>query len=307
MPTILVAGATGLVGTALVESLRSRGDKVRRLVRHRPESPEDFPWNPESGQIPSEAMEGVDAAVNLCGAGIADARWTPERRRILRSSRVDPAHAISDACVRFGVPVLLNASATGFYGDRGDEVLDESSPSGGGFLADTCVAWEHALRAAEEGGVRVAKVRLGVVLAPKGGALEAMLPAFRLGFGGPLGSGAQWFAWIHLDDVVAGFVHLLDTPTARGPHLLVASEQVRQKDFAASLGRALRRPAFLPVPACVLRLALGGMAQELLLSSQRCAPLELARQGFRWKHPSIEEALMDLLARRKSAPTALPT
>lgn len=306
MPTILVAGATGLVGTALVESLRSRGDRVRRLVRHRPQSLGDFAWDPETGQIPSEAMEGVDAAVNLCGAGIADARWTPERRRILRSSRMDPAHAVSDACVRFKVPVLVNASATGFYGDRGDEILDERSPSGGGFLADTCVAWEHALRAAEEGGVRVAKARLGVVLAPKGGALGAMLPAFRLGVGGPLGSGRQWFAWIHLDDVVAGFLHLLDNAEARGPHLLVAPGQVRQKEFASALGRALRRPAFLPAPACLLRLALGGMAQELLLSSQRCVPAELTRQGFQWKQPSIDAALEDVLARRRLEATAAP-
>lgn len=304
MPTILVAGATGLVGTALVESLRTRGDRVRRLVRHRSPSLGDHAWDPESGRIPSEAMEGVDAVVNLCGAGIADARWTPERRRILKSSRMDPAHVISDACVRFKVPVLVNASATGFYGDRGEEVLDERSPSGGGFLADTCVAWEHALRSAEEGGVRVAKARLGVVLAPKGGALGAMLPAFRLGVGGPLGSGRQWFAWIHLDDAVAGFLHLLDTPEARGPHLLVAPGQVRQKEFASALGKALRRPAFLPAPACLLRLVLGGMARELLLSSQRCAPAELTRQGFQWKHPSIDAALEDVLARRRSAGTA---
>lgn len=298
MPTILVAGATGLVGTALVESLRGRGDGVRRLVRHPSDSLGDFAWSPESGQIPTEAFDGVDVAVNLCGAGIADARWSPERRRILRSSRVDPAHLVADACVRSGVPVLVNASATGFYGDRGEEILDESSPSGGGFLADTCVAWEHALRSAEEGGVRVVKARMGVVLAPKGGALSAMIPAFSLGVGGPLGSGAQWFPWIHLEDAVAAFIHLVAAGDARGPHLVVAPGQVRQREFASALGRALHRPAFLRAPACLLHLALGSMAKELLLGSQRCSPKALSQQGFSWKYPDIDAALAAVLRGR---------
>lgn len=295
MPTTLVAGATGLVGRALVEALRERGQTVRRLVRGKPSSPGDFRWDPDAGQIPDEAFAGVTAVVNLCGAGIADARWSDERRRLLRTSRVEPTRMLAEACQRHGVAVLVNASATGFYGDRGDEILDESSPSGGGFLADTCVAWEHALRIAEESGTRVAKARLGVVLSPKGGALEAMLPAFRLGLGGPLGSGSQWFPWIHLQDAVAAFVHLLDHPSARGPHLLVAPGEVRQKEFAAALGRALRRPALLPAPAFVLRLLLGEMAQELLLSSQRCHPTSLSGEGFAWRHPTVEAALHNVL------------
>lgn len=302
MPTILVAGATGLVGSALRDALTRRGDAVRRLLRGSSRSAGDFLWDPEKGQIPDEAFAGVDAVVNLCGAGIADARWTAERRRLLRTSRVDPARLIADACVRNGVGALVNASATGFYGDRGEEVLDEGSPSGGGFLADTCVAWEHALRSAEEGGVRVAKARLGVVLAPRGGALEAMLPAFRFGLGGPLGPGTQWFSWIHLDDAVRGFLHLVDHPTARGPHLLVAPGEARQRTFATALGSVLHRPAFLPAPAFALRLLLGGMAKELLLSSQRCHPVALEREGFAWNHPAVEEALRDVLDRRR-APT----
>jgi uncharacterized protein (TIGR01777 family) len=302
MPTILVAGATGLVGSALVEALRRRGDEVRRLVRGDSRFALDFPWDPAEGQIPDEALSGAVAVVNLCGAGIADARWTAERRRLLRSSRVDPARLIADACIRNGVGTLVNASATGFYGDRGEEILDERSPSGGGFLADTCVAWEHALRSAEEAGVRVAKARLGVVLAPRGGALEAMLPAFKMGVGGPLGTGAQWFSWIHLDDAVAGFLHLLDHPSARGPHLLVAPGEVRQKSFATALGKALRRPAILPVPGFVLRCLLGGMAKELLLGSQRCHPVALAQEGFSWKHPTLETALADVVQRRKVMP-----
>lgn len=302
MPTILVAGATGLVGSALVGALRRRGDEVRRLVRGVPKTAQDFPWDPEKGQIPDEALSGVAAVVNLCGAGIADARWTAERRRLLRTSRVDPARLIADACIRNGVGTLVNASATGFYGDRGEEILDEGSPSGGGFLADTCVAWEHALRSAEEAGVRVAKARLGVVLAPHGGALEAMFPVFKLGVGGPLGSGAQWFSWIHLDDAVAGFLHLLDHASSRGPHLLVAPGEVRQKTFATALGKALHRPAILPAPAFALRCLLGGMAKELLLSSQRCHPVALASKGFSWKHPTLETALADVVQGRKVKP-----
>ena len=298
MPTILVAGATGLVGSALVEALRRRGDEVRRLVRGVARSGEDHPWEPEKGQIPDGAFSGVEAVVNLCGAGIADVRWSAERRRVLRTSRVEPTRLIADACIRQGVGTLVNASATGFYGDRGEDVLDEGSPSGGGFLADTCVAWEHALRTAEEAGVRVAKARLGVVLAPRGGALEAMLPAFRLGLGGPLGSGSQWFSWIHLDDAVGGFLHLLDRPDARGPHLLVAPGEIRQKGFASALGRALRRPAILPAPAFALRCLLGSMAKELLLSSQRCHPVALAREGFAWRHPTVETALAEVVQRR---------
>jgi len=296
MATTLVAGATGLVGTALVAALEARGDRVRRLVRGAAGRPGDHAWDPASGRIPSEAFDGVDAVVNLCGAGIADARWTRERRRLIRSSRVEPTHLLAETCARRGVPVLVGTSATGFYGDRGDEVLDEGSPSGGGFLADTCIAWERALRPAEEGGVRVVRARLGVVLSARGGALATMLPAFRWGLGGPLGSGNQWFPWIHRRDAVAAIVHLLDTESCRGAHLLVSPEACRQKDFARALGKALGRPAFLPAPGRILTWVLGSMAKELLLASQRCRPAGLLGEGFAWKHGELGAALEEIVA-----------
>jgi len=297
MGVVVVAGASGLVGKALVSALRNRGDEVRRLVRSGPRSAGDFAWDPSVGQIPSEALAGADAVVNLGGAGIADRRWSAARRREIVASRVGPTRLLAERCAASGVPVLLNASATGFYGDRGDEPLDESAAAGAGFLASTCVAWEAASASAREAGVRVAHLRLGVVLAARGGALERMLLPFRLGAGGALGSGRQWMPWIHLHDVVGAFLHALDRPDLAGPAVVVAPEAVRQIEFARALGKVLHRPVFLATPGWVLRLALGELAQELLLSGQRCRPARLEGTGFRWAFPRLDGALEDVLAR----------
>ncbi|MCB9496678.1 MAG: TIGR01777 family protein [Fibrobacteria bacterium] len=298
MSVVVVAGSSGLVGTALVEALRQRGDTVRVLVRRQVASPGEYRWDPDSGQIPSEAVSGADAAIDLCGAGIGDARWTRERRRLIRSSRVGAARTLSESCARHGVPTFVSASATGFYGDRHDEPLDESSPSGGGFLADTCVAWEQAGRPAENALVRVVHVRLGVVLDRHGGALAKMLPAFRWGMGAVLGSGRQWFPWIALDDAVGAFLWALTHSDLHGPVLAVSPEPVRQAEFSRVLARSLRRPLFLRVPAWVLGFLLGGMGRELLLQSQRCRPKVLQGQGFQWRHPVLGDALKEILLQR---------
>lgn len=296
MGVVVVAGSSGLVGNALVAALGARGAEVRRLVRSAPRAPGEVRWDPESGQIPSFTLEGASAVVNLGGAGIADRRWTSSRRREIVASRVVPSRLLAEACVSAGVPVMINASATGYFGDRGDEVLDEASAPGSGFLASTCVEWEQALRPAREAGVRTASLRLGVVLSRKGGALGRMLLPFRLGLGGPLGTGQQWMPWIHLDDVVGAFLHALDHPRLSGPILVVAPQPVRQIEFAKSLGKALHRPAVMPAPGWVLRLALGSVAQELLLSGQRCFPRRLESEGFRWKHPDLGGALEEVVA-----------
>ncbi len=298
MGVVVVAGSSGLVGNALVAALGARGAEVRRLVRSAPRAPGEVRWDPDSGQIPSFALEGADAVVNLGGAGIADRRWTSSRRREIVASRVVPSRLLAEACVSARVPVMINASATGYFGDRGDESLDEASAPGSGFLASTCVEWEQALRPAREAGVRTASLRLGVVLSRSGGALGRMLLPFRLGLGGPIGSGLQWMPWIHLEDAVGAFLHALDHPRLSGPVLVVAPRPVRQIEFAKGLGKALRRPAVVPVPGWVLRLALGPMAQELLLAGQRCLPRRLETEGFSWKHPDLAGALQEVVARR---------
>lgn len=296
MDEVVLAGSSGLVGNALFAALQARGIAVRRLVRSQPRLPDEVRWDPAAGQIPTSVFARARAVVNLGGAGIADRRWSPSRRREIVDSRVVPTRLLAETCAREGVPVLLNASATGFFGDRGDESLDEASAAGKGFLASTCVQWEDALHPAREAGVRTVSLRLGVVLSRRGGALERMLPPFRLGLGGPLGTGRQWMPWIHLDDAVGAFLHALEQPRLSGPVLVVAPQPVRQREFARALGRSLRRPAVLPAPGWALRLLLGPMAQELLVAGQRCFPRRLQADGFGWHHPDLAEALQELVA-----------
>jgi len=297
MSVVMVAGSSGLVGRALVHALELRGDKVRRLVRSLPRSSDEFLWDPASGQIPSEALEGVDAVVNLCGTGIADGRWTAKRKRSILSSRVDATRLLAESCAPSRVGVLVNASAIGFYGDRDEAWLTESSAPGGGFLADTCVSWEAAACPAEESGTRVVRTRFGLVVSPSGGAVERMAMAYRWGLGGPLGSGRQWVSWIHLEDVVGGILHVLDETSVRGPVLFTSASPVRQTEFAKALGRALHRPAVLPLPGRILSLLLGDMGRELLLFSQRCRPEVLMRSGYRFRHPDLDGALQEFAGR----------
>jgi uncharacterized protein (TIGR01777 family) len=290
---IAVAGATGLIGTALVGRLRARGEVVRRLL-HSPRDvgPGDVLWDPTAGALPREALEGVDAVVNLAGAPIAQ-RWSEQRKRAIRDSRVRAteqlARAIHSAQRR--PRVFLGGSAVGYYGDRGDAQLDETSPPGADFLSRVCVEWEQAAAPIADAGVRVVLLRTGVVLSPRGGALRRLLPIFRLGAGGPLGTGRQWMSWIGLADHVRAMEHVLASDVLRGPVNLVAPNPVTNADFATTLGRVLARPAFVPVPSLGLELLYGEMARATLLSGQRVRPHRLTASGFEFAEPTLEGAL----------------
>ena len=290
---IVVAGASGLVGTALVPALRAAGHDVHRLVRRTASLPDEIAWNPAAGVVDDARFADVEAVINLAGENVGAGRWTARRREMILRSRVDGTRTLVEAMTRMKrkPAVLLNASAVGCYGDRSDEVLTETSTAGRGFLPEVCREWERHAAAASPLGVRVACLRFGVVLAAQGGALAKMLPLFRLGFGGRLGSGRQWMSWIGIEDAVRAIVHAVGEARLAGAVNVVAPEPVTNAEFTATLGRVLRRPAVLPVPAWVLRVALGQMANEALLASQRALPDALATAGFQFRHGTLESAL----------------
>jgi uncharacterized protein (TIGR01777 family) len=294
---IVISGSSGLVGEHLVPELESRGHQVVRLVRNpRLVNERAAFWNPTAGLLDPEALDGADVVINLNGRNVGSSRWSPKVRSELRSSRVVSTEVLAGAIARAESPpaLLINASATGYYGDRGEEVLDESSPRGAGFLAELCDEWEQAAQAAHSQRTRVVTLRLGIVVAA-GGALGKMLLPFRLGLGGPIGGGAQWWPWVSMVDVVEAIVHVIDHPELAGPVNLVAPQPVRCRDFAATLGRALSRPAFLPLPAFAARLALGEMADALLLSSARVRPGVLESSGYRFRMANLETAIRGAL------------
>jgi uncharacterized protein (TIGR01777 family) len=291
--TVAVSGATGLIGTALVERLRARGHTVRRLLHSAPSSaPGDVVWDPASGALPATALEGADAVVHLAGEPVAH-RWTAERKRAIRESRVRGTEQLASAVRAMAVKprVVLSGSAVGFYGDRGDETVDESAAPGNDFLAGVCVDWERAAGPIAGVGVRLVQLRTGIVLNPAGGALARLLPIFRVGAGGPIGSGRQWMSWIGLHDHVRAMEHALLTDAVRGPVNLVAPNPVTNADFAATLGRVLARPALVPVPSFALELLYGEMARATLLAGQRVVPLALLGSGFEFAEPTLEGAL----------------
>lgn len=298
---ILVTGASGLIGTALTASLARDGHTVVRLVRHAPTGPDTVAWDPAAGSLDAAALEGFDGVVHLAGEGIGERKWSPAQKdRILRS-RVDGTSLLARTLASLERPpaVLVSASAIGFYGDRGDEMLDESSTSGSGFLADVCRQWEAAAQPAIDAGIRTVFPRTGIVLSTKGGALQRQLLPFRLGLGGKVGTGRQYQPWITLDDEVAALRHLLTADGLRGPVNLTAPEPVPQAAFAKALARVLHRPAVLPTPLLPLKLVYGGeLVRELLLSSARVMPRALLSSGFGFSHTEIEPALRDLVARR---------
>ena len=297
---ILVSGASGLVGSALVPFLSAAGHEVVRLVRTPAPTPEGtLHWDPR-GPLAPECVAGFDAVVHLAGAGIADRRWSAARKATILDSRVDGTRTLAVALSECKAPprVFVCASATGFYGDRGDEVVDEAAAPGGGFLPEVCAAWEAAAEPARAAGLRVAHVRIGIVLDPRGGALGKMLPIFKLGLAGRLGAGTQWMSWIAIDDLLDVLHRALVDARVRGPLNAVAPNPVTNAAFTATLARVLRRPAFLPAPAFALRLALGEMAQPLLLASTRVVPAGLLALEHRFRHPDLEGALRHLLGRR---------
>lgn len=293
---VALTGASGFLGGALRASLTDAGHEVLTFVRGEADGPDQRSWDPAQGELDPADLEGVDVVVNLSGAGIADKRWSPERKRLVLRSRVDSTTTIARVLAAGAGPTrLVSGSAIGFYGDRGDELLTEDSDVGDGFLSEVVRAWEEATRPAEDAGVSVAHARTGVVLAPGGGAIAPMLLLGRLGLGGPLGGGLigggqQWMPWITRPDWVGTVRLLVEQPEITGPVNVVGPEPARQRDIAAAIGRVLGRPAVLPAPTVAIRLALGEMA-DVILSSDRVLPQRLVEAGFTWEHDDLEQAL----------------
>ena len=298
---VVISGATGLIGSALTEHLRTTGHDVVRLVRQSP-SGNDVVWDPAAGSLPDDALAGAHAVVHLAGAGIGDHRWTDRYKQEVRDSRVTSTRLLADRIVAMraagdGPEVLVSGSAVGYYGNRGDEVLDETSNVGAGFLADVCREWEAAAEPAAKAGARVARIRTGVVLTPDGGALKKLLPLFKLALGGRFSKGTQWQSWITLDDEVGAITHLLGADI-EGPVNLTAPEPVTNAEFTSTLADVLGRPAFLPVPKFAPSLLLGGeLAQSLLYDGQRVVPKVLEGSGYVFAHPALEPALRAVLSR----------
>jgi hypothetical protein len=300
---IIVTGSTGLVGRALVRSLLSEGHAVTRLVRGESQTfsapgTSAVSWDPERGDIDAAALEGHDGAVHLAGESVAEGRWTDEKKRRIRESRVKGTRLIAEALagLKEKPRVLVSASATGFYGDRGEEILREESASGGDFLAEVCREWEKATLAASQAGVRVVHMRIGIVLSGEGGALEKMLTPFKMGVGGRIGSGRQYMSWIALEDLVGAIRHALADESLRGPVNAVAPRPVTNEEFTKALGGVLGRPTIFAVPAFALRLAFGEMA-DVLLGGQRVEPSRLKESGYRFEHPDLEGALRAALGK----------
>jgi uncharacterized protein (TIGR01777 family) len=291
-------GATGLIGRRVCRALAARGDEALALSRRGAAGiagARDVRWDPSEGPPPAGALEGADAVVNLAGTPLDGRRWSASRKREIRESRLITTRLLVGALRGPDrPPVLVNASGVGYYGPTGDEEVDETFPPGADFLAETCVAWEGEARRAEEAGVRVVTVRSGIVLAPEGGALPKLARLVRLFAGGPIGGGRQWMPWIHADDEVALILLAAGREDLSGPMNATAPAPVRQRDFAAALGRVLGRPSSLPTPAAALRLALGEMA-TLALDGQRAVPRVALRAGHRFAHPEVEPALRAVL------------
>jgi uncharacterized protein len=298
---VLISGGSGLVGTALTGSLRSEGHTVARLVRPDGEaSANDIRWDAASGFINLDAMEAADAVVNLNGASIGGGRWTPARKKLLVTSRVDSTRFLVNSLARLKQKprVFVSASAIGYYGNRGDEVLDESSAPGNDFLAEVCRDWEVEALRAQSSGIRTVLTRFGVILSAKGGALTQMLTPFKLGLGGRLGSGQQWMSWVALDDVTGILRSALSDEQASGPVNVVAPNPVQNSEFTRVLASVLHRPAIFPAPAFALRIAVGEMADALLLSSQRVQSKRPLASTYAFRYENLKPALHAILAKR---------
>lgn len=289
--TVAIAGSSGLIGSALVAALRTADHRVLRIVRRTPSGRDERQWDPGTGEFDPAALDGVDAVVNLCGVGVGDRRWSGAFKQSLRDSRIDPTEVISEAVAEAGVPVLVNASAVGYYGDTRDRIVDESAPPGKGFLAQLCVDWEAATQPAQESGTRVVLARTGLVLSPGGGVLGRLRPLFALGLGGRLGGGRQYMPWISLEDQIRAMLMAINDDRLSGPVNFTGPAPVTNAEFTAALGRAVNRPAPWPVPGFALKTLVGEFAEEGLLGGQRAVPAALERAGFTFHHNTIGEAL----------------
>jgi uncharacterized protein (TIGR01777 family) len=300
---VLITGSSGLIGSALVPFLTSEGNSVTRLLRSPASSKSsggsEIIWNPGGPSAASPKLEGFDAVVHLAGENIAEGRWTEAKKARIRESRTKPTRALSEALAKLSNPprTLVSASAVGFYGHRGDEILREGSAPGSGYLPEVCLGWEGATASAVQKGIRVVHLRFGVVLATTGGALAKMLPPFRMGVGGKVGDGKQYMSWIALDDVMGAIHHVLITDRLIGPVNAVAPNPVTNSEFTKTLGRVLSRPTLFPVPAAAARIAFGEMADALLLASPRVIPARLVETGYQFRYPELEGALRHLLGR----------
>ena len=294
---VVVTGSHGLIGSGLLDALRTRGDEAVRLVRDQPQ-PGEARWEPAEGKIDAKALEGVDAVVHLAGVGIGDRRWSDEHKRAVLDSRVQGTTLLARtlASLTDRPSVLVSASAVGYYGDRGDEVLTEDAGPGTGFLSEVCEQWERSTAPAEDAGIRVAHLRTGLVMSREGGALKQMLVPFRLGAGGRIGSGRQWWSWIAIDDELGAILHVVGDDTVRGPVNLTAPNPVTNAEFTKTLGKVLGRPTLLPTPTFALKALFGGDAvDEMFLGGQRVVPAKLEATAYEFRHPHLEPALRALL------------
>ena len=300
---ILLAGASGLIGKQLAAFLDTGGHEIWRLVRRTPVAGQnEIEWNPSKGTIDNSAIEGFDIVIHLGGAGIGDRRWTKSRMVLIEKSRTESTGLLARtlASLKQKPEVFLVASAIGWYGNRGDEILDEQSEAGTGFLPETCLAWEASADAARQAGIRTIHARTGVVLDASGGALEKMLLPAKMGAGGPIGFGRQWFSWISMDDQIYALHHLVMSPNTEGAYNITSPEPLQQKNFAKALGRVLRRPAFMPTPPFAIWFLYGKMGVALTTESQRVMPTRLTEEGYRFQHQDAESALRDALGKWKN-------
>ena len=289
---IAISGSHGFVGSAVTETLWGAGHQVTPIVRGESAVETGIAWSAETGYVDAAKLDGIEAVVHLAGESI-NGRWTPEKKALIRESRVKGTRVLSEALAQLAKPpqVLVCASAVGYYGDRGDELMHEENEPGGGFLAGVVREWEAATEAAAKKGIRVVNLRIGVVLGAGGGALAAMLTPFKMGVGGRVGSGRQYMSWIALDDVVGAVEHALATESLRGPVNVVSPNPARNLEFTKALGKVLSRPTIFPLPAFVVKLVFGQMGQELLLEGQRVDSAKLAASGYTFRYPELESAL----------------
>jgi len=294
---VAIAGASGLVGSALIPVLKSMGASITRMVRSKPRAGE-LEWHPNQDELSPDTLSGFDTIINLAGENIAGGRWTDDQKRKIRESRINGTHLLSEAIAKLSPKprVFICASATGIYGDRDDEVLDEQSESGGGFLAGVCREWEEATKPAIQAGVRVVNLRLGPILAREGGMLAKLLTPFKMGMGGKVGSGRQYISWIAIDDVIQAIKLAIEDASIHGALNVVSPNPVTNEEFTKTLGHVLNRPTALAIPPFAARLAFGEMADEMLLASQKVIPKKLANAGFVFKYPELEPTLKHLLA-----------